>query len=37
MKEIRTILTDEQFKKMKKRMCMKTCEKEPEKRMMKKP
>jgi Spy/CpxP family protein refolding chaperone len=37
MKEMRTILTDEQFKKMKKRMCMKTCEKEPEKRMMKKP
>ena len=35
MKEMRTILTDEQFKKMKKMMIsMKTCEKEPAKKMM---
>ena len=33
MKEMRTILTDEQFKKM---MSMKTCEKKPAKMMMKK-
>jgi Spy/CpxP family protein refolding chaperone len=37
MKEIRTVLTDEQFKKMKKMMCMKMDEKKPAKKMMKKP
>jgi hypothetical protein len=36
VKEIRTILTDEQFKKMKKTMSMKTNEKKPSKGMMKK-
>jgi Spy/CpxP family protein refolding chaperone len=36
MKEMRNILTDEQFKKMKKIMSVKTCEKEPAERMMKK-
>lgn len=36
MKEIRTVLTDDQFKKMKK-MCMKMDEKKPAKKMMKKP
>jgi Spy/CpxP family protein refolding chaperone len=36
MKEMRTILTDEQFKKMQKMMPMKTGEKKPAKRMMKK-
>jgi Spy/CpxP family protein refolding chaperone len=36
MKEIRTVLTDEQFKKMKKMMCMKMDEKKPAKKMMKK-
>jgi len=36
MKEMRTILTDEQFKKMKKIMTMKMGEKEPANRMMKK-
>jgi Spy/CpxP family protein refolding chaperone len=37
MKEMRTILTDEQFKKMNKMMmCMKAGEKKPAKRMMKK-
>jgi Spy/CpxP family protein refolding chaperone len=36
MKEMRAILTDEQFKKMKKMMSMKTGEKKPAKRMMKK-
>ncbi len=36
MKEMRTILTDEQFKKLKKMMSMKTGEKKPAKRMMKK-
>jgi len=36
MKEMRTILTDEQFKNMKKMMPMKTCEKKPSKRMLKK-
>lgn len=36
MKEVRTILTDEQFKNMKKMMPMKTGEKKPAKRMMKK-
>jgi Spy/CpxP family protein refolding chaperone len=36
MKEMRTILTDEQFKKMKKMMSMKTGEKKPAKGMMKK-
>jgi Spy/CpxP family protein refolding chaperone len=36
MKEMRTILTDEQFKKMRKMMSMKTGEKKPAKRMMKK-
>ena len=36
MKEMRNILTDEQFKKMKKMMPMKMCEKEPAERMMKK-
>ena len=36
MKEIRTILTDEQFKKMKKMMPMKTDEKKPAKKTMKK-
>jgi len=36
MKEMRTILTDEQFKKMKKMMPMKMGEKKPEKKMMKK-
>jgi hypothetical protein len=36
MKEMRSILTDEQFKKMKKMMSMKTGEKKPAKRMMKK-
>jgi len=36
MKEIRTILTDEQFKKMKKMMPMKMDEKKPAKKMMKK-
>ena len=36
MKEMRTILTDEQFKKMQKMMPMKTGEKKPEKKMMKK-
>ena len=37
MKEGRTILTDEQFKKMKKMMPMETSEKKPAKSMMKKP
>jgi len=37
MKEMRTILTDEQFKKMKKMMPIETSEKEPAKSMMKKP
>jgi Spy/CpxP family protein refolding chaperone len=37
MKEIRAVLTDEQFKKMKKMMCMKMDEKKPAKKMMKKP
>jgi Spy/CpxP family protein refolding chaperone len=36
MKEIRSMLTDEQFKNMKKMMSMKPCEKKPAKRMMKK-
>jgi len=36
MKEMRTILTDEQFKKMKKMMPMKADEKKPAKKMMKK-
>jgi len=37
IKEMRTILTDEQFRKMKKKMMsMKTGEKKPAKRMMKK-
>jgi Spy/CpxP family protein refolding chaperone len=36
VKDMRTILTDEQFKKMKKMMPMKTGEKKPVKRMMKK-
>jgi Spy/CpxP family protein refolding chaperone len=36
MKEIRTILTDEQFKKMKKMMPMKMDDKKPAKKMMKK-
>ena len=36
MKEIRTVLTDDQFKKMKKMMCMKMEEKKPAKKMMKK-
>jgi Spy/CpxP family protein refolding chaperone len=36
MKEMRTILTDEQFKKMKMMMSMKMGEKKPAKRMMKK-
>jgi len=36
MKEMRAILTDEQFKKMKKMMSMKMGEKKPAKRMMKK-
>jgi Spy/CpxP family protein refolding chaperone len=36
MKEIRTTLTDDQFKKMKKMMSMKTGEKKPAKRVMKK-
>ena len=36
MKEIRTIITDEQFKKMKKMMSMKMGEKKPAKRMMEK-
>ena len=36
MKEMRTILTDEQFKKMKKMMPMKRGEKKPAKKMMKK-
>ena len=36
MKEMRTIFTDEQFKKMQKMMPMKTGEKKPTKRMMKK-
>jgi hypothetical protein len=36
MKEMRTILTDEQFKKMKNMMPIKTGEKKPAKRMMKK-
>ena len=36
MKEMRTILTDEQFKRMRKMMSMKTGEKKPAKRMMKK-
>ncbi|PIP08054.1 MAG: hypothetical protein CO012_02060 [Syntrophobacterales bacterium CG_4_8_14_3_um_filter_49_14] len=36
MKEMRSILTDEQFKKMKKIMSMKTGSKKPAKRMMKK-
>jgi Spy/CpxP family protein refolding chaperone len=36
MKEIRTVLTDEQFKKMKKMMCMKMVEKKSAKKMMKK-
>jgi Spy/CpxP family protein refolding chaperone len=35
VKEMRTILTGEQFKKMKKMMSMKTCEKKPAKGMMK--
>ena len=37
MKEMRTILTEEQFKEMKKMMCMKMGEKKPAKKMMKKP
>jgi len=36
MKEVRTILTDDQFKKMKKMMSMKTCEKKPANKVMKK-
>jgi Spy/CpxP family protein refolding chaperone len=36
MKEMRTIITDEQFKKMKKMMSMKMGEKKPAKKMMKK-
>lgn len=36
MKEMRTIITDEQFKKMKKMMPMKMGEKKPAKKMMKK-
>jgi Spy/CpxP family protein refolding chaperone len=36
MKDMRTIITDEQFKKMKKMMPMKMGEKKPEKKMMKK-
>ena len=36
MKEVRTILTDDQFKKMKKMMSMETCEKKPAKKVMKK-
>jgi Spy/CpxP family protein refolding chaperone len=35
MKEMRTILTDEQFKRMQKMMSMRMCEKRPAKRMMK--
>jgi Spy/CpxP family protein refolding chaperone len=36
MKEVRTILTDDQFKKMKKMMAMKMGDKKPAKRMLKK-
>ena len=36
MKEVRTILTDDQFKKMKKMMSMETCEKKPANKVMKK-
>ena len=36
MKEVRTILTDDQFKKMKKMMPMETSEKKPAKKVMKK-